>query len=830
MNVWSWRVLAALLSSLVALSGCGAGSGRSGTDLAVAGSVSAEQLRGGDAVSFEVMVSNRGEFDANDVLIRNATLQVSQASVRIACVASGGATCPSTTGTSMSVDRLPSGGSLQFSVTGTLTAGASGTFANTMSVSAATADVNTDNNTVTISGTASSHDVGVTGVAPPGPLVEDAATFTFTVDNPGPDSAEQVVLTVTAVANLSLQRSEINCVPSGGASLPALLSDDTLLVDTLPAAGSLVCTVPVTVLPGTNGSTAVSMSASAPGDARAGNNTVTAVVGATLVSNLTVTGSVSDPQVIGGNTTRFSFLVANQGPSSALDVVLSTTLSTDLSAAGEVSCTSTGGAVLPTVGADGSLVSAAIPAGGALDCTVPAMAAAGANGVVFANLSARSANPARAATASLTLSTVAVSSNLGVSQTGTPEQAAGSAVSFSARVNNPGPGTANNVRIEWSTTVPEGVGFDTPTCVGLNGAICPDALGASMTVPVLGPGRTLVFTFAAIAAPTARGVVQSNLSVRSDEDQDLSNNSAISTTNLVDPRNGGYAVFAANGRAYTLNIDFDAMRYTMSGNSGSVERSFVAEGGGFVVNGTARLRLASDLIVGGHDFGEGVTPFVAARSLSTNVAAMAGSYNLFSRRVSADGIATTVPATAFISGNTLSICESENAPVTTVRLCAPGSRTDYQNLTASGTVVTGISATGERFSFSMASSGVAKILLAAGAMPDFRQQFRIGLLDSSVGVSFGPEHQGPTTDGDWVNMNLVDGLPVFWSSIGALTSDSARLVGVTKSGSAPFSMLTGTSVATNGSIFLMQAYPLIVVIGGSPFFSPASGLLQIALP
>jgi hypothetical protein len=830
MNVWSWRALATV-SGLVLLAGCGAGSGRSGTDLAVSGSVAAETLNGGDAVSFEMTVLNRGDFEAKDVLIRNATLQVSQASVHIACAAAGGATCPATTGTSMTVDRLPAGGSLSFTVTGTLNAGASGTFANTTSVSADTADVNTDNNSLTVSGTARSNDVGVTGVAPAGPLLTDVATFSFNIDNPGPDAASDVVLTTTAVSNLALLRSQISCLPTGAASLPVLQPDDTLLVASLPAGASLACSVPVTVAAGTNGSIAVSMSVAAAGDGRAGNNTATAVVGATLVSNLGLSGSAADTQVNGGAATRFDFVISNQGPASALDVALTNTLSPDLSLAGAVNCTSTGGAVLPTPTADGGLVSAAIPAAAALNCSVPVTVAAGANGVVFDTFVARSANPARAEAVSLTLTTVAVSSNLGASMTGPGEVAAGTALSFSARVNNPGPGQASNVVIDWTTVAPAGVTFQAPTCVGRNGAVCPAVLGASMTVPNLGPGRTLDFTFGATTQTSARGAVESRVVVRSDEDQDLGNNTASASATLVDPRSGSYEVFAADGHGYTLNIDFDALAYTMSGNGASVARQFVAEGDGFTVGGAAKLRLATDLIVGGHDFGAGVLPFVAARNFASNVATLAGTYNLFSRRVAADGSATTLPGTAFISGNTLSICESEMVAVASVRLCAAENRTDFVNLSASGSVITGSSASGERFSFSVASSGAAKILLAAGTMPDQRQRLRIGLVDSTGGVTFGPAQQGPTSKGDWANVTLVDGLPVLWTSTGGFSTDSAQLVGVTNSGSAPFSMLTGTSVATNDSIFLMQAYPMIVVIGGSPFVSAASsGLLQIALP
>lgn len=826
----SLRTLATLAAAAT-LVACGAGSGRSGTDLAVSGTVSADRLNGGDHVSFAMTVRNQGDYDAHDVQVRNGTLQLSQASVTIGCTATGGATCPTETGTSMSVSVLPKGGSLVFTVAGNLVLGASGTFANTTTVSADTADINSNNNSVTVSGTATSHDTGVTGVAPPAPVLTDTAVFTFTVDNPGPDAASDVVLTTTAGAALTLLRSQISCVPAGGASTPALQADDTLLVATLPAAASLTCSVPVGVPDGTNGSIAVSMNAAAAGDARAGNNTATAVVGATLVSSLAVTGSARDTQVIGGATTSFDFLVANSGPATAFDVALTNTTSTDLTLAGAIECTATGGAVLPTASADGGLVSAAIPAGGGLSCVVPVTVAAGANGVVFDTFAARADNNTRPGNASLTVTTVAVSSNLGVSQTGPTEVSAGDTLSFSARVNNPGPGNASNVRIDWSTVVPAGVTFGTPTCVGLNGAVCPDVLGTTMTVPTLAPGRTLVFGFDATTASSARGAVTSTVAVSSDEDVDPGNNTATASATVVDARSGSYKVFAADGRGYDMTIDFDARRYTMSGNGASVERSFTADGfGGFTVAGQEKFRTTTDLVVGGHDFGGGVLPYVAARSLASNVATLGGNYNLVTRLVTAGGAATTVPGTAFISGNTLSICESETVPVASVRLCATENRTDFVNLTANGSVITGTSSSGQSFSFSVANTGATKVLLATGTTADFRQRLRIGLVDSSGGITFGPAQQGPSSAGDWTTMTLVDGVPVQWTSTGALVNDSAQLVGVTNSGSAPFSMLTGTSTAYNASIYLMQAYPLIVVAGGSPFFSSASGLLQIALP
>jgi uncharacterized repeat protein (TIGR01451 family) len=825
------RLVALTMGGLLALLvGCGSGSGRSGTDLVVTGVGPATALKGGDPISFTMTVANRGDFEADDLVLRNATLQVAQAGLTISCTASGGATCPATTGATMEVPRLPAGGSLVFVVSSTVNVGASGTVSNTLAVSADTSDVNSDNNSVTVSTTVASHDVSVQGTAPAGPLVDGPATFTMLVSNAGPDTAQDVSLATTVSANLSLVPSAIVCTPEGGATAPALQADNTLLVASMPAGATLNCNVPVTVTAGTNGITAVSMTATSAGDSRSSNNASTASVSATLVHDITVTGVVSAPSVVGGGSAVFTMTVRNAGPATALDVALANTLSTDLSLLGAIACAPSGGAVAPVTTLDGSLVSSAIPANGALTCTVPVTVAAGANGAVFSNFTATANGEQRPNDNSATVTTTAVSSNLGVSHTGAAQVAAGTATTFSARVNNPGPGTASNVVVTWTTNAPAGVVFDTPTCTALAGATCPATLGPTMTIPSLPAGRTLVFGFTATPDASYRGDIINAVAVTSDEDIDLSNNSAAVTTAVVDPRSGSYKVYAADGRQYDLALSFETSSYTMSGQGASGTSSFTGSGGEFTVAGNARFRLAADVMVGGHDFGSGVLPYVAVRSFTSGLTALAGSYNLFTRNILADGTASTLPGTAFISGNTLSICESESSPVTTVRLCVAGARKDYVNLTFSGNVVTGTAANGETIQFSVANTGAAKILLAAGDVAGGGQRLRVGLIDSTAGISFGPAQSGASTTGDWVAVTLEDTLPVRYEATGSSTDDDASLVAVTNSGAGPFSMLTGTSVTYNGSIYLMQSYPLLVVVGGPTAFSAASGLFYLSLP
>ncbi|MFY9513906.1 MAG: hypothetical protein WAQ05_23340, partial [Rubrivivax sp.] len=468
-------------------------------------------------------------------------------------------------------------------------------------------------------------------------------------------------------------------------------------------------------------------------------------------------------------------------------------------------------------------------------CTLPLTVAAGANGTVTSTFTATAAGDQRAIDNSATVATVAVSSNLGVSQTVTASQvAAGSSTVFTALVSNPGPGVASNLRINWSHsgTSPDVV-FDTPTCTASGGATCPTTIGPAMTVPTLGIGRALQFSFRATPSAGFRGNITNTVSVSSDEDQDTSNNSATAVTTAVDLRSGSYTAYAVDGKQYTLAIDFDTNQYTMSGQGASTTRSFTLESstGDFVVSGTARLRAGEDLLIGGHDFGAGVRPFIAARSFTNNLSGLGGSYNLATLNVSSAGVTTTRPGTALISGNTLTTCQSEGIDVAQVRNCVAGSRKDYLNLTLNSGVATGTTITGESYSFAVANSGAAKVLLSAGLGADGSDQLRIGLIDSTAGYTYGPALRGPTSTGDWWRSTLTFGTPPIFDAVGSTSADTVQLLSIQNTGSGPFSMLEGTSLTYNALVYVMQAYPLVVVVGGAPVYAGASsGFLSLGLP
>ena len=953
-------VVFAALGSAALLTACGAGSGRfTGTDVQVSGIGPSAPLNGGDPIVFTMTVTNAGDFDAEELLIRNATTQVSPASVRISCTASGGAVCPESTGSSMNVSKLPRNGVLVFNITGTLNAGASGDVTNTMTVTADSVDSNGDNNTLTVTATTASNDVAVTTSAPFGPLVSSSAVYTALITNAGPDTANNVVLTTSVSTDVVFDPAAISCVPTAGASAPVLQPDGTLLVASLPFNAVLTCSVPVTLLPATNGFAIVNMIATGIGDSRPSNNTGTASVSATLVNdlqvvgtapagpltsanatftmtisnfgpaaaadvvvtnllgpnltadgpitctatggavvpalrpdgtllspmiplngvltcsipvvvaagntgsvydtltvsnccdvlhpgdntatavvsttlsnNLTVTANPGPPATPGGGSATFTFLVGNSGPSTAFDVTLSNALSPNLSLSAPISCAASAGAA-PTTLVGGVLTSASIPVGGLLTCSVPVTVTAGANGNVFSTLTASAASDQKTGDNSGTAVTLAVSSDLGVSQTGPAQIAAGSPATFDGFVVNPnGQGTATNVVITWNASGPPGTTF-TPSCVATGGATCPSTLGATMTLPFLIPGGQLHFSFVATTSSTDRGAITSTLSVASDGDPNLTNNTKVTTITAVDGRNGSYLVFAADGQpnyslALAFNDDASSGTYTMTTAGGSAPFSFALDpvSGDYVVAGSgARFRVAQDILVGNHDFGSGLVPYVAARSFASVLATIAGIYDLATRNLPVAGPATTHAGTAVISGNTLSICQSDTpATVAAVVACDPAARKDYA-LSLNGTTFTA-QGSGDSFTFKAANIGATKVLLSAGMAGDGSQQLRIGVPDSTVGL-IPAVLRGPDTAGNYQQITLTTTA----SGSNYVTSApvvSAALVRVNLSIAGPFGMLTGPRSTDGAAIYVMEAAPLAVTIGG--IGTPASGFLQVAVP
>jgi uncharacterized repeat protein (TIGR01451 family) len=546
-------------------------------------------------------------------------------------------------------------------------------------------------------------------------------------------------------------------------------------------------------------------------------------------TEIVVTGTGPTTQVQSGTKAVFVMTVKNAGPYDASNIKVIDNLGNQLKLI-SITCAATGGATCPSAPTV-EMVIPSLPTGGALIFSVTVQLDSNANGTIQNTMVATFAeeiDPTQASS-SVTATAFSVVTNVVVSGTGpTGTLVGGSQAVFVMTVTNNGPdatGTFNAF-----DNPGNGLSLISITCAASGGATCPATVGVLTTVNSLPSGGVLTFTVTAHVAQNVNGTITNQLVVDVPTNPTPSNNSFYATATVVNSNNGTYQVFAADGNQYTMVIDFDAKTYTITGNGKNIQGTFTndATGGGYTVSGTSRFRVATNLIVGGEDLGNGVVPYLAARVFGTTVQQLNGTYNLVTLDIPVTGPQVTYAGTARVSGNTLSICQSPAGGVATPQNCGslpPGSLQNYA-LSVNGHIYTGINTnplTPQPFSFQLAVIGATVALLSAGTTPGGSQQFVLGLPDAAALA--GGIAQGATTNGDWITMTLTSNSYAYTGQLGG--SDSAALNRISSS-TGPFSMLVGNLQSDAAQIYVMQSYPLSVMFGG--YGGAASGLVQVAIP
>ncbi len=822
------------LSVVLSLAACAAGSGRQGTEIVVGGTGPADPVQSGNTTEFLMTVKNTGPYDASGIkLIDNVGNQLKL--ISITCTAAGGATCPSAPSVEMTDLALPNGGSLLFTVTVQLDTGATGTIQNTMTASFAE-ELDTTQDSASATGTAFSivTNVVVSGTGPTGTLVGGSpAVFVMTVTNNGPDATGAFNVYDNVGNGLAL--NAITCTASGGAACPATVGVLTA-IPTLPSGGVLTFTVDTTIGQNVNGTVSNELVADVKTNPTPTSDTYYAT--ATVVTaDLNVSGTAPSGPLLAGTSAAFTMVVTNNGPGTAENIAISNVLSAGITATGSVGCVPSGGAVCPTtLGQTMSLAS--MPNGGAVTFTFPFTVNTGTSGQISDTLTVSSTTDARG-NQSATVGVGSGSSNVTVTETGSTQVSAGTNAVFTAVVANTGPSAASNITVTYVLTGPAGT-VATVACTAAAGVQCPPTLGPSMVIPTLGVGRAESFTFTVPVPLSAsgQGAIINTVTVSAVGNSDTTQDVASFSTVPINSANGTYQVFAADGNQYTMTVNFDAATYTITGGtlSAPISESFLPpNNGNYVVSGVEEFRVATDLIVGGQDFGNGVIPYLAARVFGSTLQQLnstsGGQYDLVTLTIPAGGGAvTTAAGTARVSGNTLAICQQATA-VTLTQDCPTGSLQSFA-LSIDGNIYTGINTiTAAPFVFQEAIIGATVALVSAnGTAADGSSQLLIGLPDSSALA--GGTTQGPSTTGDlaasadWVTLSLTTDT---YAVSGTLESTTASLGPVAAHGG-PFSLLVGTRASDGGQIYVMQASPLAIAFGGPGGSGTANGLLQITVP
>jgi len=357
-------------------------------DLSITKSDNVTSVVAGAFTTYFVSAFNNGPSAASGVTIQDV-LPAELTGASWSSLASGGATGNTTSG-SGDLDEtvtMPPGSSVTYIVSGTVSLSATGSLANTATVTAPSGvnDPNTGNNSATDTDTvtAPSADLSVTktdGVATVDP--GDSTTYTVLVSNAGPDAANGVKVDdlmppgLTGVTWLG--------AAAGGATGNGFGSGDIHETLNLPAGASVSYLVTGTVSPSASGllvNTATVTSPSAVSDPNTGNNSATDTDSVTAqVADLSITKTDGVTSVTAGGSTTYLVTASNAGPQAANGVTVADTLPAYLSGAIWSSIAAGGATGNATTGTGNISDVIDLPAGASVTYMVTANVSASATG------------------------------------------------------------------------------------------------------------------------------------------------------------------------------------------------------------------------------------------------------------------------------------------------------------------------------------------------------------------------------------------------------------------------------------------------------------------
>jgi uncharacterized repeat protein (TIGR01451 family) len=283
----------------------------------------------GGSVTYTIVASNAGPSAVIGATIADS-FAVAITSDSWTCSGAGGGTCTASgAGNINDTVNLPVGGSVIYTVTANISAGATGSLSNTATVTApaGVTDPTPGNNSATdIDGLGATADVSIQKSATPSVVANGAITYTLLVGNAGPSSADGSTFNDPLPAGVTFVSATCGSESNGALCGPVSATGNTVSgsVSTLPPTGSVAITITGTAPNGAATLTNTGTVAAPAGttDPNPGNNTSTASTIVTQLSaDLSVLKTGPATATAGGNVT-YSIAVTNHGPDTAANVTI----------------------------------------------------------------------------------------------------------------------------------------------------------------------------------------------------------------------------------------------------------------------------------------------------------------------------------------------------------------------------------------------------------------------------------------------------------------------------------------------------------------------------
>jgi uncharacterized repeat protein (TIGR01451 family) len=553
------------------------------TDVAITKTDGATTEVPGTAVTYTIVASNSGPSTATGVTVAD-TFPGILSGCSTASVAAGGATGNDGGPVAGNINdtgiTLPPSSSVTFTATCNIAANATGSLANTATITSATTDPTPANNSATDTDTLNPQaDLSITktdgsATEVPGTPV----TYTIVASNSaGPSVATGVTVSDTFPA--ALTGCSTTSVAAGGATGndpgPAAgdINDSGI---TLPVGGSVTYTATCTVDQAATGTLVNTASVStAVIDPVPGNNSATD--SDTLAASADVSVSKTDgvASEVPGTPVTYTITLGNAGPSTATSVVASDTFPAVLTGCSTTSVAAggaTGNDTGPALGniSDGGIT---LPVGSSVTYTATCNIDPNATGSLAntATVSSATTDPVPGNNSSTDTDSLLPSADVQITKTdGSPSVSPGAPIVYTIVASNSGPSTATGVTVS-DTFVAALTGCST-TSVAAGGATGNDpgpTLGnindGGITLP---PGSSVTYTASCTVDGAATGTLDNTASITSGTTDPVPGNNSATDSNTVLPLDFGDAPTAAQSgfaASYPTTIALDGARHVATG-------------------------------------------------------------------------------------------------------------------------------------------------------------------------------------------------------------------------------------------------------------------------
>ncbi|MBW8878419.1 MAG: DUF11 domain-containing protein [Acidobacteria bacterium] len=508
-------------------------------DLAITKTDGVTTATPGGSVTYTITASNAGPSNATGATV--ADTFPASLTCTWTCAGAGGGTCTASgSGNVNDTVNLPSGGSVTYTASCTISAAATGTLSNTATVTApgGVTDPTPGNNSATDSDTlAASADLAVTktdGVttATPGGSV----TYTITASNSGPSNATGATVADTFPASLTCTWT---CVGAGGGTCTASGSGNINDTVNLPNGGSVTYTASCTISAAATGTLSNTATVTAPAgvtDPTPGNNSATDSDALGAQADLAITKTDGVTTATPGGSVTYTIVASNAGPSNATGATVADTFPASLTCTW--TCVGAGGGTCTAAGSGNVNDTVNLPNGGSVtytaSCTISAAATGTLSNTATVTAPGSVTDPTPGNNSATDSETLAASADLAITKTdGVTTATPGGSVTYTIVASNSGPSNATGATV--ADTFPASLTC-TWTCVGAGGGTCTAAGSGNINNTVnLPSGGSVTYTASCTISAAATGTLSNTATVTAPAgvtDPTPGNNSATDSETL----------------------------------------------------------------------------------------------------------------------------------------------------------------------------------------------------------------------------------------------------------------------------------------------------------